>query len=142
MNFQHHLVGQDERGVALSGANTMDIVRRDHGLGAETGRGRERDSAALPRVQCFASPLVAGPGAIATAMVLARQHGSTGGRAAVVIGILAAVAVIGVTLLAAEFLTRRVPPAAVHFLTRVLGLLLAAIGVELVLRGVHGAFPG
>jgi len=74
--------------------------------------------------------------------VLARQHGSTGGRAAVVVGIVAAVAVIGLTLLAAEFLTRRVPPAAVQFLTRVLGLLLAAIGVELVLRGIHGAFPG
>ncbi len=33
------------------------------------------------------------------------------------------------------------PPATIHFLTRVLGLLIAAIGVELVLRGVHGAFP-
>lgn len=90
----------------------------------------------------LASPLVAGPGAIATAMVLAREHSSASGRVAVVVGILAAVIVIGITLLAAELLTRRVPPAAVHFLTRVLGLLLAAIGVELVLRGVHGAFPG
>jgi multiple antibiotic resistance protein len=89
----------------------------------------------------LASPLVAGPGAIATAMVLARQHASASGRLAVVLGIVAAVAVTGVTLLAAEYLTRRVPPAAVHFLTRVLGLLIAAIGVELVLRGVHGAFP-
>jgi multiple antibiotic resistance protein len=74
-------------------------------------------------------------------MVLARQHASASGRLAVVLGIVAAVTVTGVTLLAAEYLTRRVPPAAVHFLTRVLGLLIAAIGVELVLRGVHGAFP-
>jgi small neutral amino acid transporter SnatA (MarC family) len=74
-------------------------------------------------------------------MVLARQHPSTWDRAAVVLGIVAAVAVIGVTLVAAEVLTRRVPPATINFLTRVLGLLIAAIGVELVLRGVHGAFP-
>jgi len=90
----------------------------------------------------LASPLVAGPGAIATAMVLARQHASTGGRVAVIAGILVAVLAIGVALAAADALTRRVPAGAVHFVTRVFGLLLAAIGVELVLRGIHGAFPG
>ena len=111
---------------------SLEMLR---GIDFEAGPGG--DVALVP----LASPLVAGPGAIATAMVLARQHSSTGGRTAVVLGILGAVAVIGLTLLAAEFLTRRVPPAAVHFLTRVLGLLLAAIGVELVLRGIHGAFP-
>lgn len=89
----------------------------------------------------LASPLVAGPGAIATAMVLARQHSAAWDRFAVVLGILAAVAVIGLTFVVAEVLTRRVPPATINFLTRVLGLLIAAIGVELVLRGVHGSFP-
>jgi len=38
MDFQHHLVGDDERGIALSGANAMDIGRLDHGFGIETGR--------------------------------------------------------------------------------------------------------
>jgi len=28
----------------------------------------------------------------------------------------------------------------VHFVTRVLGLLLAAIGVRLILNGIHGSF--
>jgi multiple antibiotic resistance protein len=74
-------------------------------------------------------------------MVLARQHSAAWDRFAVVLGILAAVAVIGLTFAVAELLTRRVPPAMINFLTRVLGLLIAAIGVELVLRGVHGSFP-
>src|ERR1700730_4372203 len=43
MDFQHHLVAEDERGAALSGANTMDIGRRVHALRAETRRRREGD---------------------------------------------------------------------------------------------------
>jgi multiple antibiotic resistance protein len=112
---------------------SLEMLR---GIDFEEGP-RSGDVALVP----LATPLVAGPGAIATAMVLSRQHPSAWDRFAVVLGILAAVAVIGLTLVAAEFLTRRVPPATIHFLTRVLGLLIAAIGVELVLRGVHGSFP-
>jgi multiple antibiotic resistance protein len=87
----------------------------------------------------LASPLVAGPGAIATAMVLARENPSTGGRVAVVVGIVAAVLAVGVTLVAAERLARSVPHAVLDFATRVIGLLLAAIGVELIVSGIRGA---
>ena len=55
-DFQHHLVGEDERGVALSGANTVDIGCLDHELGPETRRWQERDSATLAGVQSFAAP--------------------------------------------------------------------------------------
>jgi multiple antibiotic resistance protein len=88
----------------------------------------------------LASPLVAGPGAIATAMVLARRYGSTDGRVGVVVGILCAIAVVGASLVAADLLARWIPRALLDFVTRVIGLLLAAIGVELIIRGIHGAF--
>jgi multiple antibiotic resistance protein len=88
----------------------------------------------------LASPLVAGPGAIATAMVLARRYGSAEGRVGVFAGILCAVAVVGVSLLVADWVARRLPPAFTHFVTRVLGLLLAGIGMQLILNGIHGSF--
>jgi multiple antibiotic resistance protein len=88
----------------------------------------------------LASPLVAGPRAIATAMVLARRYGSTEGRVGVFAGILCAVAVVGVSLLVADWVARRLPPAFTHFVTRVLGLLLAGIGMQLILNGIHGSF--
>ena len=88
----------------------------------------------------LASPLVAGPGAIATAMVLARRYGSTEGRVGVFAGIVCAVAVVGVSLLVADWVARRLPPAFTHFVTRVLGLLLAGIGMQLILNGIHGSF--
>ena len=88
----------------------------------------------------LASPLVAGPGAIATAMVLARRYSTTDGRVGVFVGILGAVAVIGISLLVADWVARRLPAAFTHFVTRVLGLLLAGIGMQLILNGIHGSF--
>jgi multiple antibiotic resistance protein len=88
----------------------------------------------------LASPLVAGPGAIATAMVLSRRYGTTSGHVGVVVGIVCAVAVVGVSLVVADWVAQRLPPAFTHFVTRVLGLLLAGIGMQLILNGIHGSF--
>jgi multiple antibiotic resistance protein len=86
----------------------------------------------------LATPLVAGPGAIATAMVLWRNHHHTSGHVAVIAGIIAAVACVGVALLVSERVTRAVRPSVIAFLTRVFGLLLSAIAVQLVVDGVRG----
>lgn len=84
----------------------------------------------------LATPLVAGPGAIATAIVLWRAHPSPGGHIAVLVAIVLAVGCVGVALLVAERVTRATSPAVLSFLTRVFGLLLSAIAVQLVVDGV------
>lgn len=96
--------------------------------------GRAEDVALVP----IATPLLAGPGAIATVIVLTRQHHGFGGTASVLIGILAALAVVGAGMFAAERLSRVLPDALIQFLTRVFGLLLSAIAVQLVVNGVRG----
>ena len=85
----------------------------------------------------LATPLVAGPGAIATVIVLSERGDGAGGRFGVILGILAAVACIALVLLAADRLARSVPASLINFVTRVFGLLLAAIAVQLVVDGVH-----
>ena len=85
----------------------------------------------------LATPLVAGPGAIATSIVLWRAHPGVGGHLAVLAAIVLAVASVGVALLAAERVTRATSPAILAFLTRVFGLLLSAIAVQLVVDGVR-----
>ncbi|HEY6961204.1 MAG TPA: MarC family protein [Gaiellaceae bacterium] len=85
----------------------------------------------------LATPLVAGPGAIATAIVLWRQHPGVGGHLAVLIAIVLAVACVGLALVTAERMTRALSPAILSFLTRVFGLLLSAIAVQLVVDGVR-----
>jgi multiple antibiotic resistance protein len=86
----------------------------------------------------LATPLLAGPGAIATVIVLSRQHDELGGRAAVIGGILCALAVVGAVMLVAERVSRTLPEGLVNFLTRVFGLLLSAFAVQLVVNGIEG----
>jgi multiple antibiotic resistance protein len=121
--------------LSIAGGLLLLLVALEmlRGIDSEMGGGTAEDVALVP----LATPLVAGPGAIATVIVLSRQHPSTGGRAAVLLGALGAVAVVGLTLLAAERLGRILPPAIISFLTRVFGLLLSAIAVQLVVEGVQ-----
>jgi multiple antibiotic resistance protein len=86
----------------------------------------------------LATPLLAGPGAIATVIVLSRKFDEGGQRISVIVGILGAMAVVGIVLLTADRLAGILPDALVSFLTRVLGLLLSAIAVQLVVDGVRG----
>jgi multiple antibiotic resistance protein len=101
--------------------------------GTDFPTGEAEDVALVP----LATPLVAGPGAIATAIVLWRNHPHAGGHVAVLLAIVAAVTCVGITLLVAERLTRALRPSILAFLTRVFGLLLSAIAVQLVVNGVR-----
>ncbi len=83
----------------------------------------------------LATPLLAGPGAIATVMVLVRQHPGFSAHLGVYLAILATVVVIGLVFLLAAQLQRLIRPAALLFLTRIFGFLLTAIAVQLVVDG-------
>jgi multiple antibiotic resistance protein len=98
------------------------------------------DAAAAPDVALvpLATPLLAGPGAIATVIVLSRHEHDFAGKASVVAGILGALAAVGIVMLAADRLSHLIPRSLIDFLTRVLGLLLSAIAVQLVVNGVRG----
>ncbi|MGA8015379.1 MAG: MarC family protein [Candidatus Dormiibacterota bacterium] len=90
----------------------------------------------------LATPLLAGPGAIAAIMVLSGRFDDEPGRVGLLVGILVSIVAIGVTLLAADAIARWLRPALVHMLTRILGLLLAAIAVQLVVDGVTSIVAG
>ena len=100
----------------------------------EEGSGEVADIALVP----LATPLLAGPGAIATVIVLSRQHDEVAGRVAVIGGIVCALAVVGAVMLAAERVSRTLPGGMVNFLTRVFGLLLSAFAVQLIVNGIEG----
>ena len=121
--------------LSIAGGLLLLLVALEMLRGMDTPTGASGDDVALVPL---ATPLVAGPGAIATVIVLSQQNPSTGGRAAVLLGALVAVVVVGLTFLCAERLARSLSPAIISFLTRVLGLLLAAIAVQLVVEGARG----
>ena len=120
--------------LSIAGGLLLLLVALEMLRGIDMPDASTEDVALVP----LAVPLVAGPGAIATVIVLSRENPGAGGRLSVLAGIVAAILVVGVALLLAERLTRAVSPALVSFLTRVFGLLLSALAVQLVVDGVRG----
>jgi multiple antibiotic resistance protein len=84
----------------------------------------------------LATPLLAGPGAIAAVMVLTRRYEDTPGMIGVLLGIVAAAVVVAVGLMLADRIARLLHPSVIQLLTRVLGLLLAAIAVQFIVDAV------
>jgi multiple antibiotic resistance protein len=86
-------------------------------------------------------PQLAGPGTIATILLLATQVGADWGRLAVLTGIIALIyAMAWPTLFMAEWVLNRLGENLMHIITRVLGLVLAALAVQYILNGVAGFY--
>src|SRR5919201_563450 len=82
------------------------------------------------------TPFLAGPGAIVATIVLTRQHPALAERMAVIGGTAVALVVVLAALRFASFLARLLRPSAIHFLTRIMGLLLTAIAIQLAANAI------
>lgn len=120
--------------LSIAGGLLLLLVALEMLRGIDEPSADTEDVALVP----LATPLVAGPGAIATVIVLSERNPDAAGRVGVIAGIVAAVLAIGLTLLVAERVGRVLPASLISFLTRVFGLLLSAIAVQLVVDGVRG----
>lgn len=89
----------------------------------------------------LAIPLLAGPGAIATVMVLVAQGHGTSHLAAVLISIVVTSLATWGILRGASWLEARLSKTFLHVMTRVMGLILAAIAVEFVIAGLRAVLP-
>ena len=87
----------------------------------------------------LAMPMLAGPGAISTVMVLSGQARTTPQTIIVYGSILLALLIAWATLRAAERLVIRMGQTGIRVMTRLMGLLLAAIAVQFVITGVREA---
>ena len=87
----------------------------------------------------LAIPQLAGPGTIATVLLLSSQAGGRLPHLAVMLGALVVVYLVAwPTLLAAERLLARLGAGGTSVMSRVLGLVLAALAVQYVLNGIAG----
>lgn len=82
------------------------------------------------------TPLLAGPGAVVAAMLLMGGASGAGNKALVAGGILASLLVVWVALMMASRLVRLLKDTGVDLLTRVMGILLAAIAVEFIHQAI------
>lgn len=99
----------------------------------ETEEGMAKDDIAITPL---AIPMLSGPGAITTAIVLS-GHADSWARRAVFYGSIAAVAALSYAILTlAVSGARKLSPTILNIITRLMGLLLAAIGVQFILSAL------
>ncbi len=94
-----------------------------------------------PSVFPLATPLIAGPGAIATMILLVGQGGGSWAATLAVLGLMLAMMVATfLFLLASPPLERMLGRTGTVVITRLLGMLLAALSVQFVIDGIRGAW--
>jgi multiple antibiotic resistance protein len=122
---------------ALQGAGGLLLVL----VALELLRGGAGDPAQVPDVSValvpLGTPLLAGPGAIAATIVFVRQARGVRDAIAIGLGLVAVHVVLWLALRYAGGVLRVVRESVIHLLTRIFGLLLSAIAVQLLADSVR-----
>ncbi len=91
-----------------------------------------------PSVFPLAIPLISGPGAIATVILLAGQQPGWIGWVWIVAVLMAVIVLVYLMFLTAGLFERALGKTGINVITRLLGMLLAALAVQFVLDGLRG----
>jgi multiple antibiotic resistance protein len=131
-------------GGALLFLLAIDMVfARQSGLRSTTTR-EQQEAETKQDISVFplAFPLIAGPGALTTVLLM-----STTAKSALVFGgvLVLLVVVLGITLVSLLYATRILKflgETGTNVISRVFGLILAALAVQYILDGIHSSFTG
>ncbi len=98
----------------------------------------ERESVA---VTPMATPLLAGPGAMTTVMLLMNEAGTPLLKGSIMVAILLAMAASFVILINCDWVYNAIRKDGARVLTKIMGIVLATIAVEMAIKGLAHAFP-
>lgn len=98
----------------------------------------DRDSVA---VVPLGTPLLAGPGAISTVILYAQRSSSVLHYVYLVAGIVVLVGLTALLFRLAPTITRLLGKTGINIVTRLMGLIMAAMGVEFISHGLRQLFP-
>lgn len=118
--------------VTLTG---LDMLRRQH---VQTDDDAVTSNTADQLIVPIAMPLIAGPGTIITAMTMAARSAGQPWLVLVAVAVLAAV--VGLVLVLSGWLQRRLGTRGQAIVIRFMGLVLVAVGAQLVLGGIADFF--
>jgi multiple antibiotic resistance protein len=124
-------------GGVLIGLNALDMVQARRSQQRETpvekAEGIQKDDIGIIPLGV---PMLAGPGAISTVMVLALGSKDLLTTAAVYVSILLTALISFYVLAAASLVERRLGQTGLRILTRLMGLVLSAIAVQFIIDGI------
>ena len=128
-------------GGVLIGLNALDMVQarrsQQRETAVETAEGIQKDDIGI---MPLGVPMLAGPGAISTVMVLALGAKSAAATATVYVSIMLTAIITFVVLSAASMVEKRLGQTGMRILTRLMGLVLCAIAVQFIIDGIKLSF--
>ena len=132
-----HLLGISLESLQVAGGLLLLVIALEllhpSGGGTSSLAAGDTNIALVP----LGTPLLAGPGAIAATMLYTRQADDLGGSLSVVFALVAVLGVIYLSMRYASVFARVLHDNGIELLSRVMGLLVAAIAVQLVARAVE-----
>ena len=90
----------------------------------------------------MAIPISAGPGTMATVLVAAQQHPSVLSKIEISIVVVVLAALTGLLFSFAKPISKRMGASGMGVVTRVMGMILAAIAMDMLADGLKGMLPG
>jgi multiple antibiotic resistance protein len=123
--------------IALEMVFEKRTAKREERAHAVEAEGAE-DISVFP----MAIPMIAGPGSIATAMLLVSRAEGVGETIAVLGAMALVIALTLLSMLAAGPLMRLIGAKLEAMITRILGVILAALAAQFVIDGLKQSFPG
>jgi len=128
-------------GGVLIGLNALDMVQarrsQQRETPIETAEGIEKEDIGI---MPLGVPMLAGPGAISTVMVLALGAKSPAATAAIYVSIALTALITFLVLAGATLVERRLGQTGMRILTRLMGLVLSAIAVQFIIDGIKLSF--
>ena len=123
--------------LQLSGGVLLFLVAMELLMGTDSGAPDTGDENVNVALVPLGTPLLAGPGSIVAVMVAVGQAGANvGSWVAVVLAVILAHAVMWLTMRFSLTLSRLLGPGGIMLLTKISGLLLAAIATQLIMEGI------
>jgi multiple antibiotic resistance protein len=115
-----------------TGAKELDADERAHAAQSDD-----------PSVFPLAIPIITGPGALTTIVAILSKRGETPLEVGLIVVICIVVLLITyVTMRASRWLTKAFGPTGINAVGRVMGIIVAAIAIQLVVDGMQQVFPG
>ncbi|HEY7193565.1 MAG TPA: MarC family protein, partial [Gemmatimonadales bacterium] len=128
-------------GGVLIGLNALDMVQarrsQQRETAVETAEGIQKDDVSI---MPLGVPMLAGPGAISTVMVLALGAKSVAATVTLYVSIVLTAVITYFVLSAASLLERRLGQTGMRILTRLMGLVLCAIAIQFIIDGIKLSF--
>ncbi len=124
------MLGISLSGLRVAGGILLLILGIQAVLGIEFGRKKDQDTTAAAVI--IGTPLLCGPGAITTTIILSNNFG----KLPVLIAILAAIIVTWLFLYFAEKISKLVGERVIEVISRVFGLILSAMAADMIKNGI------